>query len=606
MTIPVELLQSCSDALEAFRDSGDIIFDGRDHGNYLSYSWKNHFDMLMGNDPTGLAAGMVLDEMFEATIVGATVKLSRVLREPGYLQRLQAILDVRQELLDAVHAPRLALMTRVDEALAQTCADLGRCSSREVAICLRDAIYSMDRGLKLRWLQFDPGAPAQAHVPLCASVTHHTDIAGFVAALRGPLPFGAHLARIGKRYTAIGIKQPGRIAYLSSLVLEIHGISESRAHDSHMAEALDLGTPTQRYPEWTSQPSTNRSLALQSEGVVIIDQIAKLPRDRLIWLAMVTEIVAQRMADTRPEDVELSEGLLLAMNRPPASDRQLPMVITPNWRVQELTIEGALAELQLTSWELGFLRPALEHYSVETFLPLGESDLALDVSDGRIRPYASDASDFRGNEYKERNARIAAMPPGWAGTRAETEAIRHKLLLRNLADYLLAWGNERFRAEWDKAKPWIERQFKAAQPEALLAGCVRFEPPGMLTHNKIHLYTQSPRHTGFNPRCFFYGRKKEVTHVAHFQPRHSADLVEMLGLAGEQELPEFLRGWRRQTNWTTDTATANWDKTPASTTRRWVFTREILVEGAVSLNVASVPAAVVECIQRDTALALPA
>jgi len=79
-------LTSLSDALKAYRASGAIIFDTRDYGNYSEHRWDDTVAMLTKADPTGLAMGLLLDEMFEATINGASVKLSRLLREDGSLK----------------------------------------------------------------------------------------------------------------------------------------------------------------------------------------------------------------------------------------------------------------------------------------------------------------------------------------------------------------------------------------------------------------------------------------------------------------------------------------------------------------------------------------
>lgn len=159
--------------------------------------------------------------MIEATIEGSTVKLSRVLREPGFVEQLRTILDLKQALTAEIAEPAAKLMTKINASLGEVADSFGYPTSREVAICLRDAIYSMKEGLTPRWLQYSANAPS-FHAPICQDIHHFLDTSAFLIALREPMPYGAHLARIGLTQTAIGIKQPGRVAYLSSQFINVH------------------------------------------------------------------------------------------------------------------------------------------------------------------------------------------------------------------------------------------------------------------------------------------------------------------------------------------------------------------------------------------------
>lgn len=99
--ISAKLLDNTFKRLEGFRGSDTplIIFDSRDRGNYGAYEWDRTVEMLRKHDPTGLAEGLLLLEMCEATINGSRVELSRVLREEGYLERLSEIISIQKEIL---------------------------------------------------------------------------------------------------------------------------------------------------------------------------------------------------------------------------------------------------------------------------------------------------------------------------------------------------------------------------------------------------------------------------------------------------------------------------------------------------------------------------
>lgn len=72
----------------------------------------------------------------------------------------------------------------------------------------------------------------------------------------------------------------------------------------------------------------------------------------------------------------------------------------------------------------------------------------------------------------------------------------------------------------------------------------------------------------------FNGRSK-ITEVAYLRPSNSAELIEILNLELESELPEFLRGWALDLSWATNTS---WNKEgkppPYNIAPRWCFARE--------------------------------
>lgn len=595
--------------LQAFRGNGQgaILFDPRDPGNYGAYDWPVTEAMLRKTDPTGLAVAMMVNEMLEATIVGSNVRLSRVLREPGFIAQLQTLLALKADLMTDLERPLAALLARLTVALGKISADFGEPTSREATVCLRDALYCLDSGLTMRWLQCSQ-APATNGLPLCPEIRQFDDLVGFTETLRQALPLGAHLARIGSGQTAIGLKQPGRIAYLSSLKIDTQTgkMAEGHTRDSHMAERFDLDTAVHRYPQWIRYVTHNAGSYCEPVGADAhtIRQIADLPRDRLLWLAMVVEMAGQRMAAAEPAAVGLTEVLALADKTVVPRTALVPIRSVPNWVVQPLSLEAMFDSLQFSPWERAYLRPALDGLSADLFLPIGE-DAPTIVMDTRERgawrlPGGDDAMAYGARQaLNHKSVRLISVSPSLVGTHAEVEAARKAVFGANLAAYLLAWGNRRFQEQWLECKPWFKKRLEGRLSQVLTASCVRLMPADFKSAAGMNFYKQSTRHKTYNPRCVFDG-KSAVTTVAHLYPRSSAELVELLGLSNESKLPEFLRGWSREMSWATlklPTATA----TPAgelisrappySTTAHWLFGRvmigermEAILEATVAFN----------------------
>jgi len=385
--ITTEKLDAIAKRLDDYRGNGTrgkdfILFDGRDHGNYLAYGFADTAAMLRRADPTGLSEGMLLDAMIEATITHSTVTLSKVLRDEGYVAKLADILEIKKALMEDISEPQAHLMDYLASTLASISADMGAATTREVAICLRDAIFSLEKGLTLRWLSCDSSIPMATHVPICPTICKYADIAAFAEALRHELPFGSHIARIGTNNTAVGIKQPGRIAFLSafSICPQTGQILEQRVSGSCNSDNLDLDKAIERHPDWVTIKSdrtaglSGRMIATGAESHKL-NHISLIPRDRIIWFAMLTEMASQMMSTTDPTTVSLAESITKAL--PFNSTANLPMVIEPNWTVDELSLEGLFASLQLSEWEQRFLRPALDGITIADILPIGENILAM-------------------------------------------------------------------------------------------------------------------------------------------------------------------------------------------------------------------------------------
>lgn len=582
--------------LEAFRGNGreDLHFDSRDRGNYGAYSWEGTRGMLRRADPVGLAEAMLLQEMVEATLHGSKVVLHRLLREEGFLDHLKQILLIKERVTGLIAGRDEALRMKVTTALASISSDFGEPSAREVAICLRDAIYCTDAGLKLRWLVCD-GTPLSGPVPLAEEVRQFGSIAEFIDALRVEMPFGAHLARIGRDFTAIGIKQPGRIAYLSSLGIDTRSgqTAEDRAHGTHMAEAFDLDTAVQRYPEWVKVSGGHGyGSTVVTTGATDhqMHRLSLVPRDRLIWFAMTVELAVQRMAQTRAEDVCLTEALGNVL--PGERTSNLPAVIKPNFVIDTLTVEGMLDTLDLSEWEMRFLAPALERLTADTFLPQGAglAGFRLDRREPCLWPadIGSMMSLSQREDIRENAVRFTTVGTDWVGSKAEIDDARKIIFGRNLVNYLLAWGNREFAALWGQSREWFTERLKRNLPAALSHPSVYLVGIDHYAGSRVNLYHQSPRHKTYNPRCYF-NPKSQVTHSLLVHPDTSEDLVGVLGLESEADLPERLRGWRRKLGWsTTDRHSRG---TPYGTTERWDFRRRFAgsqrtpsFEGVIRVN----------------------
>jgi hypothetical protein len=549
--------------LAAFRKDGGsknplVLFDSRDHGNYGDYYASDTTTMLRKHDPTGLADGLLLNEKIEATISGSKVQLSRVLREGGYIGELCRILELKRDLMAQIAAPMAALTEYLASCLQSINIDIPAPTSREVALCLRDAIYCIDKGMSLRWLQCD-SMEMPPHLPISPVINQYPNIVAFTDDLRTVLPFGAHLARIGRDYTAIGLKHLGKIAFMSSMTINLHtgNMEEQLVGGNHMAEPLDIDHAVARYPRWVTTQRGGSSRSMGDQITVHgadsheINHISLLPTDRLIWLAMTVEIASQQMAGTAPSSIELAESVTRAL--PEHSAANLPMVITPNWTAEDLTVEGMFDSLGFTDWERNYLSPALKGMTVKHFMPEGPVlGLMLDTGELVEWPAQFDSrfSYSDAARIKENAVQLISVSSSWVGTKEEIDKARRAIFAHNLAAFLMGWGNRRFLDECKRVKPWFDKHLRANIENALRHPCVIDRDKEFSVSGALHLYSQSPKHKTYNPRCFF-DRKSAVHQVAYIFPQTSTDLVEILGLKRESELPSFLRYWRRDLGWTT-------------------------------------------------------
>jgi hypothetical protein len=569
-------LDTISERLEAYRGDGKslVLFDDRDHYNYMGREViRGTFPMLKRADPTGLAMGMLLNEMLEATIDGSQVKLSKLLRQKGFLAELGAILRIKADLDAMVLAPTVQFQDRIERLIGKVSADFGRPTTREIACCLRDAIYSMDRGLTIRWVRFDE-VGSNEPVGLHEKIVECATVADFVESLKGSLPFGAYLAKIGHSNTAIGIKKPGRIAYLSSISIDSYSgqMMQRSDNEGHMRDKLDLQSPYERFPKWRNLSfKEDRYIDVGDTGVV---SIADLDRDVLIWLAMVIELAGQKMAEVEPGLIRLSETVKLA-SADAEQVAKLPVLYRPNWTLHKPSLDSMLALLGFNEpWMAGFFAEALVGMTADTFLPMGETQLGFCP---QTRTYVrwpgeldKEYNFIERKEILKGRYCFTAVSHGIAGTEEEIDDAIKTIFARNLAQYLLTWGNEKFEILWKRDKPWFMKRIQKN-----LAKAIDLESTQIFsTYDKAQtgqtissLYTQSPKRQSFSPLCVFDGRS-EVNAVARVAPQNAEELRQLMGLKSVNNLPDYLKLWSRDHDWMTS---ENQYGAPFMIKGRWMF-----------------------------------
>lgn len=561
--ISYDLLQSVSEKLAAFRGDGrgDVLFDARDPGNYGDYHWDQTVDLMKANDPTGLALAMLVNEKIEATIDGSSVKLSRVVREKGFTDKLHAILDIKAEIDAVLAGPMAVFKNRVDALIAEVTPDFGESTTREVALSMRDAIYCMSRGMTLRWVQCDPDVP-NLPVSLQTDIAILPTLADFVQALKYQLPIGVHLARIGRDQTAIGIKKPGRIVYMSSMSINVNtgSMLEDRGSSHHISETLDLDTLAQRYPKWFVR---HDAIGFAPAGYkdANITTVKQIPRDSIIWLAMMMELANQQMGRVDPAIVKLSESARMAITHGASERNTLPVPYTPSWVYQPPALAEVLNSLGLSEWELKFLAPALHEIDPLDFIPVSESTVGYHFIEKRL----TQSPDRVCHEWW---IRFVSISEGIAGTQEEVQAVVRKIYQKNLANYLISWGNRTFAEHWRLDRQWFTDKLTDNALKAMDAACSHVRLNGFERWNVANVFKQSPKHKGFKPVCFITG-KGDCDVKTHVYPQTDDDIVEVLGLASKDELPAYLHGWSRDLGWTTSDFFT--DPHPGITDLRWYF-----------------------------------
>jgi hypothetical protein len=567
--IPFELLSTISEKLSAYRGDGKdlVLFDTRDVGNYSNFHWDETCEMLSRIDPTGFSLAMLINEMIEATIDGSKVKLNRILREAGFIEKLAVILDYKDELMDVLEDPMRVFMERIERIINEVSPDFGVPTSREVALCMRDAVYCMEKGMTIQWIMCEPGFENHS-VGLQEDIVMLPSIAEFAEALKYSLPYGVHLARIGYGATAIGIKKPGRILYMSSLKLNAHsGGMKQEAHSSeNLGEKLDLDGFAHRYPLWVEKSWRSSTTKHTDANMKKVGDIA---RDSIIWLVMMMELANQAMDRVDPGAIRLSESGRLALPHDSVELSNLPVPFKPSWTLECPSLPEMMDSLGLSDWELRFVSEALEGVDAQDFMPIGTSRVGMCLSTRKLAPVPSSTfTNLTPHENEDLVVPFTSINDGIAGTEKEIRAFVSKIFQVNLADYLISFGNFKYMKTWKKDAEWFKEKLAANALAALDAPCSEVKRLEFSRWSIPKIHNQSTKHKGFKPLCFIKG-KGECDVMTHVYPQNDHELASVLGLSGVNELPEHLQGWSRSMSWATGTGLTPYERGVSDI--RWFF-----------------------------------
>lgn len=565
--ISYDLLESITEKLAAYRGNGqgNILFDSRDRQNYSDFEWPKTVALLKSADPTGLAVAMLISAKIDTTIAHSQVRLHRVLEEPGFFDAIKEIHRIRAELDQVLEGPLNVFMERVEFLISKVSPDFGKPTKREIAVSLRDAIYCMTQGMKMSWVQCDTDQANQP-IGIHSRFVQADTLSQFVELLKTDLPIGVHLAKIGASATAIGFKKPGRIAYMSSMSINHHTgkMEESRTYGEHMRDGLDLDGFDLRYPKW------DRIIGRGKDHEVALEPLVKhIDRDCMIWLAMMIELANQEMARTQPTSIKLTESGKMAITHDSMVRSNLPVPYVPSWTLKMPTQAEIFESLGFSEWEKRFLSEALEGVKEGDFLPIGDVSMVLRFDTKAQVPYLSDKDTgynyFESRELSENSNTLTSISESIAGTQEDIHALIVRVYQRNMADWLMHWGNRKFNALWKNDADWFKKRLAKNAEKALNHECASLVTGSGLMGCAV-VWEQSHKHTGFHALCYFDGKTK-ANAEGFLNPKTAKDIVAILGLKNETYLPEHLQGWARVQGWTTSSRLAS--DTPCST--RWDF-----------------------------------
>jgi hypothetical protein len=568
--ISYDFLEDINAQLATYRGNGQglIKFDTRDSNNYSDHDWPKTVQLLRAADPTGLAVAMLISAKIDTTIASSRVDLELVLEEPGFLEKIKEIQRIRASLDEVLQGPLGLFMVRVESLITKVSSDFEKPTKREIAVSLRDAIYAIGKGMKISWLQFDA---EQADVPLIlhSKVAIYDTLSGFVEALKRDLPTGVHLAKVGESCTVIGFKKPGRIAYMSSMSLDHHTgrMSENLTRDRHMRDNLDLDGVDLRFPDWHGMMGRGKDKDLAREL-----QVKDLSRDRMIWLAMLIELAGQEMARANPSSIRLTESGKLAISHDSMVRSQLPVPYVPSWTLQMPTQAEVFESLGFSEWERGFLGKFLEGLDEGSFLPIGDTQLALRFDTKKLMPVIESNEPgydyFVQTELSRGSVRMISVSESIAGTEEEIQAFVLKVYRQNMAKWLMKLGNLEMKKHWEADRDWFKKRLAKNAEKALNHPCAAVAHESGLVGAAV-VWEQNPKRSGFSALCYF-GKKVAADVVGILTPNTAKDLVVILGLKNESMLPEHLQGWAREHGWTTSSFVSG--EGPCS--ERWDFAKK--------------------------------
>lgn len=530
------------DQIRVYREQPCMKWDSRDHGNFYGTYFNANREAMRQSEPTGLCEAMLLMTMLDAAVSNITVKLDDVLYTEDFIPNARKIVDVRKALEDDAGEEINAFQDKVNGVLHRIRPDANP-SLSEMAICLRDALYSMEQGLTLRWVACEPGSASEQPLRLGQAVYTFDNAQAFVTHLRTDMPYGAHLVNVDN-FTAIALKTPGRTAYLSSMRISEHtGNFQQEGSGECQSKRFDFDQPVHRYPSWKGMTRNNTTPATQDTPAHFWGTLNELPTETLLWLTLVVEMMATRFHTYTPAKTDLIEAVRYALPGAASTTepgRNLPVRHEPSWIAQTFSIKEGLDALHFTEWEQRFFEPLLTGMDWTDFLPDGVGAVKMDIDTHKaLAPDASYATQQQSIEFQCFNTLVA-------GTQQEVDTVRRTIFLRNLGTWVMRRGNQRMLSLWKEQEPFFKKQAQRNLKKIPALPFATLHDINKASRIDVALlYTQNPKRKTFSPLCHFDGRSS-ATHLLHVLPANSKEIATMLGMA-HSKLPDWLQGWSRDT-----------------------------------------------------------
>lgn len=545
----MDILDKTWELLCQFRKEPGVLHDPRDASNYHGHHFISQRDVLRRQDPTGLSEAMLLMCMCDATIDSVTVSLSDLLNNPGFFEQLKQISELKSALKDDF-SEQMSILLEKASTLTNHQDTRNEIPLREFAICLRDAVMSIESNVLIRWVRHAAGTSSAIPMHLSSIVYEVDDLHAFLHHLRTDFPYGAFLVKVGEQ-SAIALVTPEQVAYVSSMSIDIHSgsvVSAQSGDSLTKSKRFHIDDVTQHYPCWdrlshTLVPTKNDA----SQTLRIWGTVQQLPRDVMLWNLMMVEIITRQPCWLTAEPKQLVESFENARPCKTLKSLLLPSVCEPEWTAREWTWSDVFEALELTSWEQGFIHDGITGMLVSDFLPHSNEIVYLHRQ-SRMFMRASEINEHIGQQTY---LRIIGFDHSMVGYQKEVEDARRNVLLNNIKKWIIFWGNQRFKELWKLSVPtflpWAKKRINFLCENQL---CVWYPISKLEKTAGIHLYEQNSKRVNYSPLCVL-DRKTEAVYLVVFFADTAAGFAEALGVE-ERHLPVWLHGWKRKTGtWST-------------------------------------------------------
>lgn len=555
-----DILDQVWQEIKAYRALPMLIWDARDHGNFHGTYFEQNRDALRASDPNGLCEALLLDAMLLSMLQATHVTLASILLSEQTLPALRTILHTRSVLLDVMGEDMTVFRQRVSALLKHLKPTHEAPSNTHMAICLRDAIHSLDHGLAWSWLEFSTEA-AQPPLRLSDTVLQFNSMSDMIDMLAGDMLHGVYLCRV-KKIILIAIKHPGRVGYLSCTRISEHtGDYENTGLYTQM-KAFSFDSPTHRFPSEGDFIRDKQTPAANNVPACVWGSLHDLPATTVMWLALLVEILDQRFDTLFASPSDLIEVAKRALPGATVDPTSLPALRQPRFALSPLSLEDGMESLSFTAWEKRFLSPLLASLDADFFLPIGRGKHTIKIP-----------ADLSNTSYSE--IEFTMFNPDVVGSAARLDEVRRTVFLNNLALYSLTLGNLQLEKNWREIREsWRDKVVKRAKKGRIpaFAVLIRDSERDLFA---IPAYVQNPKRVTYAPLCLFDG-KTPATHHLLLKPKNDHDVADMLG-CNIADLPDWLQGWQRDTGtWTChDRVQPDCPENVQTHVRRWHFARSM-------------------------------